>query len=202
MFGWTFLLEYSISTQSIKYILGSLEMKDFCKGVKEEIVIVNSPSIKHHTISKDYDLNTQVNLFSNAVEDHCYRSPDCKLLVSQGSCTSCIRFSVVEKKAMERKKGESTMPVKPKAPISATSSSRLLATIQQYRSENKELSELVKKLQSSIERKSVKVNTDLHNDLQKMFEGVDQRNVSPFLKLFWEQQMAYLQQNPTQVKLN
>ena len=107
----------------------------------------------------------------------------------------------MEKKSMERKKGESAVPVKPKAPISATSSSRLLATIQQYRSENKELTELVNKLQASIESKSVKVNTDLHDDLQLMFKGVDQRKISPFLKLFWEQQMVYLQQNPKQVKL-
>ena len=202
MYGWVFQLEYSFLTESVKKILEHLEAKELCRGVKETIVITNSHSIRHHTVSKDYNTSHDISLFSNAVEDHYYRSPDCSLLVQNlGSCTSCVKFSSMEKKSMERKKGESAVPVKPKAPISATSSSRLLATIQQYRSENKELTELVNKLQASIESKSVKVNTDLHDDLQLMFKGVDQRKISPFLKLFWEQQMVHLQQNPKQVKL-
>ena len=87
-------------------------------------------------------------------------------------------------KSVERNKGESVVPVKSKALIPATSSSRLLATIQQYRLENKDLTQLVSKLQASIEKKSVKVKTDLHDDLQLMFQDVDQRRFSPFLKLF------------------
>lgn len=200
MFGWVFHLEYSVLTVPIKTILSYLETKDLCKGVKETIVITNSHSLKHHTISKEYNVNNDKSLFSNAVEDHYYRSPDCSLLVPHlGSCTPCTKFTLFEMKSVERKKGESVVPVKSKAPISATSSSRLLATIQQYRLENKELTELVSKLQASIEKKSVKVNTDLHDDLQLMFQGVDQRKISPFLKLFWEQQMVYLKQNPKQV---
>ena len=170
-----------------------------CNGVKD-IAVIKSLSIRHHTVSKELDNNQKVNYFTNAVEDHFYRSQDCKLILSEsGSCVSCIKFTSNENKLLERKKGDSMRPVKPKAPISATSSSRLLATIQHYRAENKELGELVKNLRSAIERKSIKVNTNLHSDLQKMFESINERSLSPFLKLFWEQQMLYLEQNPTQV---
>ena len=199
MFGWVFQLEYLVPTVPIKTILSYLEAKQLCQGVKETIVITNSASIKHHTVSKDYNNSHEVSLFSNAVEDHYYRSPDCSLLVSHlGSCTSCAKFCSKEMKALEKKKGESCVPVKPKAPISATSSRRLLATIQQYRSENRELAA---KLKASIDQKSVEVNEEMHSDLQSIFKVVEkERKISPFLQLFWEQQMVYLQQNPKQVK--
>lgn len=74
----------------------------------------------------------------------------------------------------------------------------MLATIQQYRSENRELAA---KLKASIEQKSVEVNEEMHSDLQSIFKVVEkERKISPFLQLFWEQQMVYLQQNPKQVK--
>ena len=71
-----------------------------------------------------------------------------------------------------------------KAPISATLSSRLLATIKEERAKSK-LESVNEKLKDAIKRKSIKVINRLHSDLQEMFNKIDQWKISPFLvKLF------------------
>ena len=121
------------------------------------------------------------------------------MVTKESTCFSCEQFSEKELKSIEKKKSGSSKPAKLKAPVTATSSSRLLATIQQQRADKKELENLITVLKASIEKKSVDVEKSLHSDLQEMFKVIDKRNLTPFLKTFWEQQMEYIQQNPTQV---
>ena len=194
-----------MKNEKIYDILLTVQQSKICQGVID-MELLQSFSIKHHTVSKHLQLNGGEykgnEYFSNEVEDHFYRSPDCRIVSDSSSnqCTQCTQYASKEFKLLERKKGELNKPASIKAPISATSSSRLKATIQQQREENKKLENLVQELKASIKKKAVKVEDTLHSDLQEMFSKIDQRKITPFLKLFWEQQMDYLQKNPTQVK--
>jgi len=205
VFGWIFKLHKSVRTENIESILFGLQQMKLCEGV-QNLEVLNSFSVKHHTVSKKLDVDNERKIetnLKNSVEDHYYRSQNCQLLMSDVSstvtCVFCQQFTTKELRVIEKKRGECNQPVNLKAPISATSSSRLLATIQHQRAENKELEKLVTQLRATIEQKSVKVEKSLHSDLQDMFKTIDQRKLSPFLKLFWEQQMDYIQQNPTRV---
>ena len=55
----------------------------------------------------------------------------------------------------------------------------------------KELIELGQ-LQEKISKASLPVKADLSNDFKSIIFETDQRKISPFLGLFWEEQQKYL----------
>ena len=55
----------------------------------------------------------------------------------------------------------------------------------------KELIELGQ-LQEKISKASLPVKADLSNDFKSVIFKTDQRKISPFLGLFWEEQQKYL----------
>ena len=55
----------------------------------------------------------------------------------------------------------------------------------------KELIELGQ-LQEKISKASLPVKADLSNDFKSVIFETDQRKISPFLGLFWEEQQKYL----------
>ena len=72
--------------------------------------------------------------------------------------------------------------------------------VRTYRTENKELKMKLGKLQEEISKVSLPVSADLSNDLKSIILETDQRNISPFMRLFWEEQQKYLQSSPNNVK--
>ena len=89
-----------------------------------------------------------------------------------------------QKKLLKRK-GNSITPAKTNAPISQTSSECLKLTIQTYRMRNK------KNLRGNI-KSILPVSADLSNDFKSIILETDQRKISPFMRLFWEEQQKYL----------
>ena len=47
-------------------------------------------------------------------------------------------------------------------------------------------------LQEEISKASLPVSVDLGNDLKSIIFETDQRKISPFMRLFWEEQQKYL----------
>ena len=48
-------------------------------------------------------------------------------------------------------------------------------------------------LQEEISKASLPVSADLSNDFKSIILETDQRKISPFMRLFWEEQQKYLQ---------
>ena len=48
-------------------------------------------------------------------------------------------------------------------------------------------------LQEKISKASLPVRADLSNDFESIILETDQRKISPFMRLFWEEQQKYLQ---------
>ena len=48
-------------------------------------------------------------------------------------------------------------------------------------------------LQEEISKASLPVSADLSNDFKSVILETDQRKISPFMRLFWEEQQKYLQ---------
>ena len=65
-------------------------------------------------------------------------------------------------------------------------------TLQHYRIENKALKSKMDELQLEVERSSMKVSAELSEDLVSIVSKTDQCTMSPFMKLFWEEQQKYL----------
>ena len=59
---------------------------------------------------------------------------------------------------------------------------------------NEKQKELIKlgQIQGKISKASLPVKADLSNDFKSIIFETDQRKISPFLGLFWEEQQKYL----------
>ena len=66
--------------------------------------------------------------------------------------------------------------------------------------ENKELEMKLGQLQEEISKASLPISADLSNDFKSIILETDQRKISPFMRLFWEEQQKYLQSSPNNVK--
>ena len=56
------------------------------------------------------------------------------------------------------------------------------------------------KLQEALNKCSMPVSTDLNNDLLKIISSADQSKMSPFMRLFWEEQQKYFNSSKTGVR--
>ena len=83
------------------------------------------------------------------------------------------------------------IPGKSKAPISKLSNKCVKVTLQLYRIENKALKSKIDELQLELERSSIKVCTELNEDLISIVSITDQCTMSPLMKFFWEKQQKY-----------
>ena len=95
-------------------------------------------------------------------------------------------------KQLLKRKGNNITQAKTNAPISQTSEG-LKLIIQTYQMRNKELKMKLGQLQEEISKASLPVSADLSNDFKSIIFETDQIKISPFMRLFWEEQQKYLQ---------
>ena len=97
-----------------------------------------------------------------------------------------------QKKLLKRKEKHITQ-AKTNAPVSQTSSERLKVAIQIYQMGKKELKMKLGQLHEEMSKASLPVSADLSNDFKSIILETDQRKLSPFMRLFWEEQQKCLQ---------
>ena len=66
--------------------------------------------------------------------------------------------------------------------------------------ENKKPKMQLWQLQEKTLKASLAVIVDLNNDFKSVILKTNQRKISPFMRLFWEEQQRYLQSSPNNVK--
>ena len=91
-------------------------------------------------------------------------------------------------------------PAKLNAPVSATAPEKIVLTLRQQRNDIKDQKVKIEELQYEIKKHSGTVTPDLHNDLQDIFNNCDKRKISPFMKLFWEEQLKSINMSASQVR--
>ena len=111
-----------------------------------------------------------------------YRHKECLVLhASHEPCLKCTKFEDYQK---EKSKTVNVTPCHPNAPLSRTNPERIIERLKLERKENKELK---KRLEKEIQEKGVSVDEELSDDFHNIMAN-NGNNVSPFMKLFWEQQ--------------
>ena len=96
-----------------------------------------------------------------------------------------------------KKEAASLEPAKLKAPVSITSTERLVLTLKQQRLKNTKLEESLAKMQLEIEKPGRKINETLEDDLISLYSKEDNNSIPPFMKRFWNEQQKYLRTNKT-----
>ena len=99
-------------------------------------------------------------------------------------------------------------PAKLKAPLSITSPYRLKLTIQQQRNQNKQLqseNETVKlqisKMEKELNINSIPVSDDVSQDIVSIMSASEEK-MTPFMKLFWQQQKKLFSLSSTGVRFH
>ena len=183
--------QYNSSCENVflSNLVYSLNPYNVCQGIPDNLSIDYSLLVKH-SIPKIFTPFQENKL--PLYESIFYRSNECSILTKTSVCIGC---SQKQKKLLQRnntsikrKANSLTMPLKPKAPISLTSPERIKVAIQSYRIENKMLKSEIQNLQNKISKSSMKVDDGLNADLIKIMSNAEKSEVSPFMKLFWEEQ--------------
>ena len=201
IFAWCIPKEHSIYSsyeKSIKNITLSNLIKyistfNICSGVTNENAKSGSTL---HTAPKIFNPIEDPGIHETTF----YRVNNCLILSKSSTCENCLKFQKNREKSLIRKEKIINTPAKIKAPISQTSSQRLKLTIQSIRIENKELKEKIEHLQAEIAKNSLTVDSNLSEDLVSIMSDTDQTKLSPFMKLFWEEQQKYLKCSSTTVR--
>ena len=226
MFGWvlpdTHIL-YKNNLQSIQYVTVSqlmLEVDSFimCCGINVP-QLKDSFHLKKHVIPKSFSFPTsgadETDLSDNELhpaddptyQDEYTRSINCRILIQKSDaqltecCSQCKSHSMQEIKINNRKKKVLATPASLKAPLSLTSPERILLTLRKQRAENEELHKEIVELKEELHHSALPVTKHLHDDLQnithELFENCDvRRNISPFMKLFLQEQIKYITESP------
>ena len=206
---------YKSHLRSIRYLTVSslmqeVENTNICQGVS----IPSSEGFQHikkHVIPKkfvlfsknDEDTESKSEGLSKSRTDEYLRSIDCSLLNESGAdgkCTYCLKMEMTVNKTVRSARAISLKPASKFAPVSLTSPDRLCLTLREYRKENKSLKKEITELRVAIEKSAIPISENLHNDLKDIFHHCDHRNITPFMKLFWEEQMKYVKSTPSQVR--
>ena len=186
--------QYNSSCENVflSNLVYSLNSYIVCQGLPDNLSIDYSLLVKH-SIPKVF-IPFQENKLP-LCESIFYRSNECSILTKTSVCIGCSqkqeKLLQRNNKSIKRKANSLTIPLKPKAPISLTSTERIKVTIQSYRIENKMLKSEIQNLQHKISKSSMKIDDGLSADLIKIMSNADKSEVSPFMKFFWEEQQKY-----------
>ena len=152
--------------------------------------------IKKHVIPKSFSFHQYCENLSGPRfhQDEYFRSVKCKLLVAADNqiCSPCSSDFINLRYEHNCKEARLLLPAKLNAPISQTNPDRLKLKIQGYRLECKQLKTRLVELKESLETHSKPVELQLNQDFISLFSGCDQKDVPPFIKMFWNEQQKYL----------
>lgn len=170
----------SIRNVTVSNILKEIEAFVVCDGITER------PDVVEHVIPQEIDLD--IDGVQCSYYQKIYRSKDCFVLNDLPSCTNCDLLPLTKEK---RKKSEQTA-IHINAPITTASHARLVATVKEQR---KDLLELKKKLEIEFGKKGVTVDQHLAQDIDGIMDS--NQNITPFMRLFWNEQKQYSITNGT-----
>ena len=170
----------SIRNISISDLINNVSAKYLCPGVDG----VKSSNIISHVVPCEVDLQDD-NWHENPFQTRGYeRSKTCFVIHDENHqpCLNCEHSAKISKC-----KSKALTPARLKAPLSKTNPERIILTLKEQRKENKELQDKIKIMEKELMMNSVAVDDDLNLDFNKIMSD-NGANISPFMKLFWDQQ--------------
>ena len=173
---------YTVKNISVSNLLVKLFDYDICSGIKD----YNSNETTQHIVPCETDPNAllQNRTAASNLNTLLYiRSTKCEFLCLSNICKECSTIKPVKKS-----QAKIDAPAKAKAPLSKTHPKRILLALQEERKKTKELENVIARMQKEISSKSITINSSIADDIEEVMNK--NLNVSPFMKLFWEQQKS------------
>ena len=199
VFGWFLPDDHEIYLEH-KRSLFHITISALCETVQSFSVcsVLDQQSISATTL-KSTTTNHSVPLQTDVYDENgppfqvdlFFRSNDCFVLCNANKCNTCLNYINKEgkKKCVPAKQ---SLPIKDKAPLTACSKDRLIATVlKQQRLVCKDLKGQINAMSRDILTNSIKIDKTLENDIL----GILKENYlksSPHMNLFWQQQKKLL----------
>ena len=178
---------------TVSDIIRNLEKLNICKGHRQDFM--TGKSIRH-AIPHDKNAAEGMEIKQPFITTDYLRAWDCKILLEEEQCDPCKLQNDLQSQHQKRCRARELIPAKTKAPVSLTSAKRLKLTLQAQRLQCRKLQERVKEMEFEIQKNSFEVKTELSHDLLTLISK-NQQSMSPFMKLFWEQQQQNTSRSPT-----
>ena len=96
------------------------------------------------------------------------------------------------KSQVNLKKAVLTAPATLNVPVRFTSPDKSKLTLQQKRSKCKQLEREIFNMRKALDSESKRVSSKLSSAFQKLFAPFNEKEIPPFMKLFWEEQQKYI----------
>ena len=186
----------SLKNITISLLLQEILSYDICNGVEN----IDSPNLLLHTISHEMDFN-QIIDGSPPVVKRYNRSPNCFVWTFKNlkQCQSCQIFT---KKHLQNEKIKNKCietPARPNAPLKVTHPNRVRLALKNERLITNDLRKQVERMQKELSTKSVKIDDNLKEDIDTVMES-NVESMTPFMKLFWNEQKKAASCRPTAVR--
>ena len=186
--------ENSLLNVALSNLIHEIDQFLLCKGVN-----IPSPKallgIQRHVIpiTFSYLKHQQTSSPRRFLQEEFYCSGNCPLFVSdRNQCFSCLAQEAsltYEQRRTEKRLNE---PAKLFVPVKCTAPERIKLTPQQNRLKCQQLEQQIEEMRKSLVTHSRPVDPQLSQDLLSLYSGCDEKDLPPFMKLFWEEQQRYI----------
>lgn len=182
---------------TVSVLVKELEAYKLCGGVNASEM---TSKLYHHVIPLNQDLVVDEDSQQFPHEGY-WRSKGCLLLCEQDSvCVTCTEYLVSARSSSNAKERRQLKPAHVKAPVSKTDPERIKLTLQGQRLQCAELERELNEMRAEIVKTNIEVDHELSNDFSKILNSADDAEVTPFMKLFWEQQKKLFSSSSTGVR--
>ena len=189
--------ERSFANVTLSNLIQEIEQSLLCKGIGIPDPKATA-SLQRHVIPRKFSYLEfqQSSSPRRFLQDEFLRAGNCPLLISgKNQCSSCLGHGANLIYESRRKESRLKEPAKLFAPVKFTAPERIKLTLQQNRLKCKQLEEQIEEMRQSLADNSKPVDPQLNQDLCSLFSGCDEKDVPPFMKLFWEEKQKYINES-------
>ena len=178
----------SMRNTTISHLVNELEKCKLCGGVTATEL---TAKLYHHVVPMVNDQIDSENDYCQFPNEGHWRTKGCSLLIEQENnvCESCSEYCAVAEKARKGKENRQSKPAHIKAPVSKTDPERLKLTLQEQRLRCAQLERELNEMREELKNTNIEVDHEMSKDLTNILgSAADKSKMTPFMRLFWEQQ--------------
>ena len=146
-----------------------------------------SSDLVNHVIPIYQDPLTEDESCQQCPRKEYWRSIHCNIISHGEQCVQCAQQVAKAKKSQDIKTKNLAKPAHPNAPVSKTAPERIKLTLQEQILRCAEIERQIEEMKMEAEKSSVAVDPEISDDFLKILDN-SERNLSPFMTLFWQQQ--------------
>lgn len=195
-------LKYKRSMHNITVSLLVNELKSYtlCDGVNPTEI---TSKLFHHVVPLNQDLTGDEDSEQFPHKGY-WRVKGCVLLMCEENpvCGACSEYMSSSRHSSEARERRMLKPAHAKAPISKTDPERIKLTLQGQRLRCAELERELNEMRAELAKTNIEVDHELSTDFCKIINSADDSEITPFMKLFWEQQRKLFSSSATGVRFH